>query len=506
MPTPRPLLNLLLLLTMLIPPSTHAAQPAPPPSARQLGDQIVQAFRDRNFRSAEQLLREQLELIPTDFVPHYNLACALAQLNQPEPALDSLGRAIELGFADPAQLRSDPHLAPVRNHPRFQSILTAWDRIVLAQADARQQTLPNIYGPDYLYTRDDALRLLYASALDPRATADAVAEVESINQWAIRHVFTELAGSNANNNTNAYTPASDAYVAVILPTPRDFLGWAITTYGPAARGNYFTIGGAYSHDHKQLVAQDIGATLRHEYFHVVHHRSATRLGQQHPVWIQEGLACLVEDLDPKDGKLVPAPSWRSNIAKRLERAGRLARIEDLAAIPRARFNERRPMANYAQARVFFMYLFDLGLIDDFYAGYIDTFQNDPTGMTAIRALFPEHDLRQINRDYRAWVRQLPEAPEGLNPGDASLGIEIETGAGDGPRLASFPRGQAREQGLRKGDVITAINNRPTRDQAELVRVLSAFQPGDTVTLTYRRGRDYAEAQLQLVPFEPPLLP
>ncbi|MEL7472786.1 MAG: PDZ domain-containing protein [Planctomycetota bacterium] len=498
--------SLLVLLLALWGASLALAQTDVPPTARALGERIVRAFDESNYDEAERLLRQQLQLIPRDFVPHYNLACALAMRDQTDAALDSLQRAVELGFSDSVQLRLDPNLASVRDHARFERILEQWHAIVAAQADARERVLRGTYGDTYAYARDESLRLLKASSLDPRATAEAHAEIERVTRWALRNVFADLA-----DDRDQYQPGHDAWVSVILPTPKDFLGWTITTYGPAARGNYFTIGGAYSHDHKQLVAQDIGATLRHEFFHVLHHRSTTRLNQQHPVWIQEGLACLVEDMDPtgpqgSGARPRPVASWRTNIAKRLERSTSLMRIEDFAAIPRDRFNRRRPMARYAQARAFFMYLHDLGKLAEFYSTYTATHAEDPSGLAAIRALFPDQSLRQINTDYRKWIRNLAWAPEELKPGDASLGLEIETGSGDGPRIVEFPRGDARKAGLRKGDVITAINRRPTRDQAELVRVLAAFEPGDTVTLTLRRRSEYLDAPLTLKPFEPRVLP
>jgi S1-C subfamily serine protease len=57
-------------------------------------------------------------------------------------------------------------------------------------------------------------------------------------------------------------------------------------------------------------------------------------------------------------------------------------------------------------------------------------------------------------------------------------------------------GQGRS--LVKGDVITAINGRPTREMAELVRVLSQFSPGEAVEVSYRRGSRHGEVSVTLV--------
>jgi S1-C subfamily serine protease len=50
-----------------------------------------------------------------------------------------------------------------------------------------------------------------------------------------------------------------------------------------------------------------------------------------------------------------------------------------------------------------------------------------------------------------------------------------------------------------GDVITAIDGKPTRDIAELVRVLGAMRVGDDVKVEYRRGRRAGAADVVLTP-------
>ena len=101
-----------------------------------------------------------------------------------------------------------------------------------------------------------------------------------------------------------------------LPTPQDF---ARLVGAPG-------IGGYYERDRKRLVSQDIGPSLRHEFFHVLHWRRMDRTGQQHPYWVMEGFATLVEDIEADgSGGISVVPSWRTNIVRRLERAGRRRR-------------------------------------------------------------------------------------------------------------------------------------------------------------------------------------
>ena len=53
--------------------------------------------------------------------------------------------------------------------------------------------------------------------------------------------------------------------------------------------------------------------------------------------------------------------------------------------------------------------------------------------------------------------------------------------------------------LRKVDIITAIDGKPVRDIAELVRVLGGYVPGQPVELTYRRGKIQGTTTITLVP-------
>jgi S1-C subfamily serine protease len=52
-----------------------------------------------------------------------------------------------------------------------------------------------------------------------------------------------------------------------------------------------------------------------------------------------------------------------------------------------------------------------------------------------------------------------------------------------------------------GDMIFAIDDKPTRSQHELLDVLTTYQVGDTVTVRYRRGEDMREAKIELQPIE-----
>jgi len=60
---------------------------------------------------------------PTSQLALYNLACALARTGSTGAALDALGRAVDAGFRDRAQIENDPDLATLRKRKEFAGIL-----------------------------------------------------------------------------------------------------------------------------------------------------------------------------------------------------------------------------------------------------------------------------------------------------------------------------------------------------------------------------------------------
>ena len=77
----------------------------------------------------EGLLAEQrlVELRPQDADAHYNLACRYAVLKQPDLALRTLRRAVELGYRDFRTMIQDHALEGVKKDPRFRAILREYN-------------------------------------------------------------------------------------------------------------------------------------------------------------------------------------------------------------------------------------------------------------------------------------------------------------------------------------------------------------------------------------------
>jgi tetratricopeptide (TPR) repeat protein len=84
-----------------------------------LGDGYTRRGRYQDgLRVDEQLV----QLRPTDALAHYNLACSYGLSEQFERAVETLHRALDLGFRDFKWLRRDPDLRQVRKHRLYRQI------------------------------------------------------------------------------------------------------------------------------------------------------------------------------------------------------------------------------------------------------------------------------------------------------------------------------------------------------------------------------------------------
>lgn len=84
-----------------------------------LGDNYTRRGR---FADGLKVDEQLATLMPKDALVHYNLACSFALTDQPERAVASLHRALDLGYADFNWLRRDPDLRGIRRHPLYRSI------------------------------------------------------------------------------------------------------------------------------------------------------------------------------------------------------------------------------------------------------------------------------------------------------------------------------------------------------------------------------------------------
>lgn len=448
--------------------------------------QAQRAIAAKDWPEAHRTLEKILASKPHDAEALFNIAAVLAQLGEPGPATSRLIESIQYGFVDLHRLERDARFKPIRETKEYKAVILGWRALLDARADSNERALRNLLDGRYHYERDPSQRLIYASAFNEQSFAIAKQEIANVSAWAYATLFDPPIEN---------TPKPDAWVSVLLPTPEDFTRF-LTALGVGPN-----IGGLYDHTLSQLICQDIGPSLRHEFLHVLHWRILARQNQSHPDWVMEGLGSLVEQMEADDsapGGLRPTPDWRTNIAKRLLDMRRLLPLDDLMSMDRRTFRGRHPSANYAQARTFMLFLSDRGLLSDFFHTLKATDAADATGRAAVEQVF-QKPLNEVEREYRTWLAELPMVAERIRPGMANLGVEVAAGRGDGPVIDEIISGTpAVKSGLRRGDVILSVDGQSTRTLPALVQAIAAQEPGDIVTVEVRRGRLMVSVSVELV--------
>ncbi|MEM7230203.1 MAG: PDZ domain-containing protein [Planctomycetota bacterium] len=443
---------------------------------------IPRLFDAERFEDAASLLETYLDDHPHDADMLYNLACAYARLQRADDAAATLLRAVEAGFVAFDHMTSDPDLDSIRSHATYEAIVEAVRRVRdrgatpgASATTALDRWRARFGTRQYRYEIDDERKLAYATALADESHAQ------------MREMIEREADHLAESLFDGYL---NVPVLVAVPTPKhaDQLLQAEE------------IGGMYVHASRQLIARNIGDSLRHEFVHAMHFAHMERLGQKHPLWIQEGIASLYESYTlSASGAITFHPNERHNIAKRRQRAGRLMDWDDLFELSSVRFMQIAGRM-YPEVRSIFEFVAAEGKLEAWYDAYIEHFDDDPTGRTAFELTF-DQPLEAVERSWHRWLADRDQIDTDVRTGDASLGIRAaENNANDGVLIGEvLNESGARRAGLRRGDVIVSIDTRPVRSLRDLQITLASFDVGDRVDVRVRRRGTYRTVTVQLRP-------
>jgi len=97
--------------------------PSPKKQAEEIEGEIGGLFAAGKYAEAAEKCRAEIALVPEQFGPQYNLACALARLGKKDDALAALAKSVELGFEDPDHMKADEDLANVRDEKSFADLV-----------------------------------------------------------------------------------------------------------------------------------------------------------------------------------------------------------------------------------------------------------------------------------------------------------------------------------------------------------------------------------------------
>ncbi len=460
------------------------AMPAPPPAVKAPTlERIDAVLRARDYVEADKLIAERLKVDPDDPTLLYNHACVLAQLGRLKEAEAQLLASIRKGFDDLDHLESDPDLDPIRDGRVYTNIMEARERIEARKATKPAATRARAPAPDplarwkdahgdaYRYEIDADAGVAYATFLDETSHARMKETLERLERHLVEAYFRK-------------PPDERALIAIVRPADA-----ARYLDRPEIRGMYL-------HRERRLVARDTGQSLQHEFVHLVHYADMERLGQTHPIWMQEGLASLYEDYSFRgDGSVEFHPNIRFNFARRQVLSGTAREWRALTSLSADDFMKDAER-HYPQVRAMFEYFARERKLEDFYRAMVATYKDDPTGATAIERAFGE-PLGKIELRWRKWMRERGAVDDRVEPGDPSLGV-LGDDVGDGVRITSFaPGSAARAAGLRVGDVIQSVAGSPIRSKDELVLAIARLRTGESVEVRFRRSGE--ETALMVLP-------
>jgi len=317
----------------------------------------------------------------------YAAARAAAESGDIGAAEDHLRAAVRAGFLDFSAMQRDPLLAPLRDRPVMRAMLAARDSaddlLSRRRIDEWQERLS---------------RSRYAMAHDEERLIDLLAGGRSCGPQAavlatIRETMDALAGS-------IFPARLPHRVLIIILEVHDA---AIFLPHPNARGKYL-------HSQRLILAADAGRALRHELAHALHHAHMDALGQEHAMWVQEGLASLFESMAQhgisasaahEGHSLEFEANERDAIAEMMIERGRAMALDAFFAIDAGEF-ERDGVAHYAQARSIMSFLHESNLLEAWYAEYCANFEEDSTGARAMERVF-DGPLEVIEQNWSRWV-------------------------------------------------------------------------------------------------------
>ncbi len=346
------------------------------------GPAIIERLARGDDAAAVELIDRHLQSHPDDATMLYNAACVRCRLGRADEGARDLVRAIKAGFADFGHLRRDPDLRPLHQHPVYRAIVDARDAadelLAARQLERWRSLLP---GEGYRHEADTRRRINYVTCLDDAGQAAVEHDLEMLEAQLDQTLFSHPSGSSVRG-----------WLLVAIPTPSD----------AAALLARKSVQGHYSHLRREVVAADPGRALRHEFVHALHNAHMDSLGQDHALWIQEGLATLYENYEiASDGTIRFLANDREPLVALLARRGELRPWRQIAHLTAADMRAGGA-AIYAQLRSMLGFIDNTAGLAPWYRACAATFDDDPSGLASLEAALGA-PLEECERSWRAWL-------------------------------------------------------------------------------------------------------
>jgi hypothetical protein len=458
------------------------SRPAPSPEllkrakVQEFTRRALDCFRKKDYAAAEGILIEALVIDPDNATNVYNMACIKALTNRPDQAMAYLERAVNDGFTDFLHIERDPDLAAVRTLPKYKALVAAKDDYQRRDAERAVAKLRQQLGDKYLFEVDPETKLIFAAQVDAQSLA-------AVKKWLTMQARSQW--------EQLFEHKPDQYVAVVLPSAGDFR--KIIARIIDKRG----VEGIYIHSVRMLIAARLGQVMTHEFTHALHAGDLDPLGQEHPIWIVEGLASLFESAQFEGEKLVPRDNYRLWHLRLAYRTKRLIPLETLFGWKQSQFVANANLG-YGQASSVMLYLYEQNLLRKFYETYKVNFEKDPTGKLTLEQV-TGLPLKEFEKAWQTWMYQRIPPSTDISLLGPSLGMYFKQ-ENDGLKVDRVVgKGPADAAGVKTGDVVVGLNDLDVRDPNSLTPLLKEFKAGDSVMFKLRRGEEYLSVPLTLGP-------
>jgi hypothetical protein len=438
--------------------------------ASRLARESIDLLGHNDIAGAEARLRDALAIIPDKAVWHYNLACILAARGQSDAAIESLVRAADYGFTDFTLLEGSNDMKPLRDLPKYKELIARKDEIRHKAAQRAMGQLQQQFGRTYLYEADEEHKLIFAASADQQT-------LDAIKKW--------LAGQAKTQAEDLFEHKPDEFIRVVIPSLVDYRKLI------SQRG----VMGIYEDETRTLLVERLGQIMTHEFTHALHAADQRAVGQEHPVWLREGLAAMYEAGEFENGRLIPRDNFRLAYVQSAARRNALIPLEKMLKLNVSDFVQG-PNLSYGQTSSVMLYLYDKKLLRKFYDVYKAAWLTDPTGQIALEEV-TGMKLPELQKAWTAWMLERKAPPMTSTPGGAYLGCHFAQ-AVDGLLVSMvLPNSAASKAGLKNGDVIIGVDDHEVRDYASLSPVLAAHKVGDEVKLKVRREGKYIDVPVVL---------
>ena len=183
------------------------------------------------------------------------------------------------------------------------------------------------------------------------------------------------------------------------------------------------VGGRYDDDTRTVIVQHLGQFMTHEFTHALHAADQHAVGQEHAVWVSEGLASLYESAEVVDEK----PSAPRKLAAARGAAAAPAPYADPAGYAsedeRGKRSEHAPDLAYGESSGLLLYLDERDLLRKFYDAYKESWPSDSSGKQALEKI-TGLSLPDLQKAWTEWLLNAPETRPAVRPNGPMLGVRL----------------------------------------------------------------------------------